>query len=945
MTVSEPMLKHPGHGDEKVHGRKGGGAREVSASDNKSAWNAVLTDEARSIYDRQEAHPERYNPRGADYGLKPGATELRVLRQDGPPRVADYETHISAGLTLRQAEETPGFLGMATTGDMMARVPVGDVRPPQHVYRVMSTQEFDTARERGYIKSDERMNLDSSEGTVTSLRTTGDYYAPMDGGDYRVVRIRYADEDGWRTDPADSYIKTDKRIPFERVDLFTTPVSQGVAKELTPVVKHPGHGDQKVHGRKGSGVSAAPAREGRRIDSAEDMDEAFKAEINDRALVPYPEAYGEFAGAMKMSIAERLDDRMKDVSTEDLVNTLSNEQQRAARYALDPESDTGFGDMLEGRTQVFIDDYGDLNFETEEFSAGVTDLLGREYAEIGTPMAEMFVRHSAVSNLTSQWATSSNDRNPASLAIQDAAAKEFGVKNPVEWKMSPTTRTETEMMIAQNGDVHRKFVRAQYDETQEMLASRGISEIVAYRGMRMGTWDSDEAPDIARSFRETDAIQPISMQTRPISSFSTSQKVAVDFAMNATGDVPIVIKATIPASSILSTCITGNGCWNEREITVVGDSLEGSARNAKNNQGFWFKEPFPVEKAVVRVNVDNDDLNADWIKTLSWDLPVTEEGMERSFGAGWRKKFERLPAWEAAPASLRLPAVVKFAPGLTPVLKHPGHGDQKVHGRKGGGTKVSPPNPKTGEEQHVMYEGLYVPVMIPTFDGSSVDNYRIEKYPERVAEAAEAFGYWEHNYGIRIASAKMMGLESGFSPKGDVGSKEVSRFLRGEIKDPDTMDTLGVMRSQWGVQNAVVLMDSTAHGAEQPTLYRGIRLKEGDPRLTAKVGDEFEMPVSAFATARQDAEAYAGRVSVSGVEPSKEHSRPVLIEVKAGARGVVAGDLPTGSEVLSQGRFRVAEEMVTESFPSALGGDSISRLVLEQVARYDVMRGEWVDNA
>lgn len=34
-------------------------------------------------------------------------------------------------------------------------------------------------------------------------------------------------------------------------------------------------------------------------------------------------------------------------------------------------------------------------------------------------------------------------------------------------------------------------------------------------------------------------------------------------------------------------------------------------------------------------------------------------------------------------ARYRKAAVVKFAPGLTPVLKHPGHGDQKVHGRRG----------------------------------------------------------------------------------------------------------------------------------------------------------------------------------------------------------------------------------------------------------------------
>jgi hypothetical protein len=45
--------------------------------------------------------------------------------------------------------------------------------------------------------------------------------------------------------------------------------------------------------------------------------------------------------------------------------------------------------------------------------------------------------------------------------------------------------------------------------------------------------------------------------------------------------------------------------------------------------------------------------------------------------------------WDTPPATD--PAVVKFAPGLTPVLKHPGHGDQKVHGRKGGASTAVDP--------------------------------------------------------------------------------------------------------------------------------------------------------------------------------------------------------------------------------------------------------------
>lgn len=247
-----PVLKHAKH-DQSTHGN---GAREVEASDNDSAWDAVLTNEARALDDRMKANPERYNPRGQrDYGLKDGATETRIVRQDGPPRVRDYETNTSAGLNMTEALEVEGSLGMAVSGYGKPLVPVGDERPPQHVYRVMSTQEFDAARERGYIKSDERMNVAAGEGTVTSLRPTGSFYVPTDGSDYRVVRIKYSDEDGWRTDRIDGYIKTQDRVPFDRVDLYTTPVSQLVTKHLG------GKHDQKAHGRGGgatNGVSEAP---------------------------------------------------------------------------------------------------------------------------------------------------------------------------------------------------------------------------------------------------------------------------------------------------------------------------------------------------------------------------------------------------------------------------------------------------------------------------------------------------------------------------------------------------------------------------------------------------------------------------------------------------------------------------------------------------------------
>lgn len=242
-----PVLKHGSH-DQSTHGRRGGGAREVNAKDVDSAWDAVLSDEARTIDNPKKAHPEKYDSRGK---LKDGEVETRRVQGEGPPRVRDYETNESAGLSWSEAAKVEGALGLSQTGDFTMRVPIGPERPPQHVYRVMSTEEFDQARQRGYIKSDERMNLASGEGTVTSLRSTGDFYAPVDGSDYRVVRIKYDDADGWRTDTIDSYIKTQERVPFDRVDLYSSPLTN------PRVVKHGSH-DQSTHNPHKGGASDLP---------------------------------------------------------------------------------------------------------------------------------------------------------------------------------------------------------------------------------------------------------------------------------------------------------------------------------------------------------------------------------------------------------------------------------------------------------------------------------------------------------------------------------------------------------------------------------------------------------------------------------------------------------------------------------------------------------------
>lgn len=98
--------------------------------------------------------------------------------------------------------------------------------------------------------------------------------------------------------------------------------------------------------------------------------------------------------------------------------------------------------------------------------------------------------------------------------------------------------------------------------------------------------------------------------------------------------------------------------------------------------------------APATIIVDDSDWNADWIKTLAWDLPTDPDELTDLFGERWWERLSTLPAWKAAPLSVKMavPAqIVKFAPGLRPVLKHlRGQHDQMTHAHgKGDGGAFS----------------------------------------------------------------------------------------------------------------------------------------------------------------------------------------------------------------------------------------------------------------
>jgi len=169
------------------------------------------------------------------------------------------------------------------------------------------------------------------------------------------------------------------------------------------------------------------------------------------------------------------------------------------------------------------------------------------------------LRNEAASNLIQAWARSSNDSDIQSLAIQESAESEFGVRDTHPWSLTQSTADMVQSNLEENGSVYRDFLRTQYEDTQSKLADLGYTPgdmISLLRGVDQRFGDVGEQMDA---------------RFRPLTSFTTDPGTARDFMDNeVTGGVGSMLKVDVPVSDIFSTPYTGNGCLSEKEVVVLG---------------------------------------------------------------------------------------------------------------------------------------------------------------------------------------------------------------------------------------------------------------------------------------------------------------------------------------------------------------------------------------
>ncbi|MEV8534709.1 NUDIX domain-containing protein [Streptomyces sp. NPDC051211] len=183
-----------------------------------------------------------------------------------------------------------------------------------------------------------------------------------------------------------------------------------------------------------------------------------------------------------------------------------------------------------------------------------------------TPQADTLVRTIAVSELMGSWAYGSNN-NVRVLALQEAAREEFGLTGVLEWRMDSKTRFGVDLELDYNRDALRDFLRTQYEMTQEVLAARGVTEVLSYRAL---SWPEGAGqPDWAG----LDVGDTFEARQRPLASWSADRRIVADWLEQRGGSGVVLVDRT-PARDILAIPMTGIGYFGQKEwVLLPGDSL------------------------------------------------------------------------------------------------------------------------------------------------------------------------------------------------------------------------------------------------------------------------------------------------------------------------------------------------------------------------------------
>lgn len=169
-------------------------------------------------------------------------------------------------------------------------------------------------------------------------------------------------------------------------------------------------------------------------------------------------------------------------------------------------------------------------------------------------------------HILSGWAASSD--SGLSLHVQDSVARVFGL----DGVDGVREMDKSELALDPRGsypEIFDEFVKAQYVLTQSMFAKAEVDKVVTHRGMIWGNNDSGPLGTIDGGMRFQIKDAEVSLQ--PLSSTAYERGQTRQFSDAQTLDtLSVIVHSDTPVARILSTALTGVGCLEETELTLIG---------------------------------------------------------------------------------------------------------------------------------------------------------------------------------------------------------------------------------------------------------------------------------------------------------------------------------------------------------------------------------------
>lgn len=215
------------------------------------------------------------------------------------------------------------------------------------------------------------------------------------------------------------------------------------------------------------------------------------------------------------------------------------------------------------------DDWESFRQYRAAIKSGTGDKYGSVPFDVGswadtTPAQRQLILDQECSNRVGNWASTSGDNSPWSVAMQRAVAEEFatgGDWNPHGMSMSYELGNGVTVGAAYDagmGAFYRRFVRVMWENTQAEFAEAGVTKVSLTRGMKGGNAKQGQWT-VPGTHEVTDLM--------PANSWSSRASTAKAFGGgNFSGRLLV---ATFPVDRILGSARSGFGCWGEYEFVVI----------------------------------------------------------------------------------------------------------------------------------------------------------------------------------------------------------------------------------------------------------------------------------------------------------------------------------------------------------------------------------------